>query len=37
MRIALHVFDKNKFRNLALMKLSYYHKAIGDDVSWLNP
>ena len=37
MRIALHDSDKNKFPNLALMKLSYYHKAIGDDVSWWNP
>ena len=37
MKIALHDSDKNKFPNLALMKLSSYHKAIGDDVSWWNP
>ena len=37
MKIALHDSDKNKFPNLALMKLSSYHKALGDDVSWWNP
>lgn len=34
MKIALHDADKTKFPNLALMKLSAYHKAKGDKVEW---
>lgn len=37
MRIALHDSDKTTFPNLALMKLSAWHKAQGDDVDWYNP
>ena len=34
MKIALHSSDKTKFPNLALMKLSAWHKAKGDIVEW---
>ena len=34
MRIGLIDVDGHNFPNLALMKLSSYHKAKGDDVSW---
>lgn len=34
MRIALHSSDKTHFPNLALMKLSAWHKAKGDIVKW---
>lgn len=37
MRIALHDSDNTGFPNLALMKLSAWHKARGDDVSWWVP
>lgn len=37
MRIGLHDSDKTDFPNLALMKLSAYHKAQGDEVEWWNP
>ena len=43
MEIALHDGDsehrhtKNKFPNLALMKISAYHKAKGDRVEWWFP
>ncbi|MCK5445769.1 MAG: hypothetical protein KAI73_09110 [Rhodospirillaceae bacterium] len=37
MRIALHDSDKTKFPNLALMKLSAFHKSRGDVVEWFNP
>ena len=37
MRIGLHDADKNKFPNLALMKISAWHKRRGDDVVWWNP
>ena len=33
MKIALHNADKTKFPNLALMKLSAWHKGVGNDVS----
>ena len=36
MKIGIHTPDK-KFPNLALMKLSAYHKAKGDSVSWYEP
>lgn len=40
MRVAIHDADAdhfgtlNKFPNYALMKLSAYHKSLGDEVSW---
>ena len=37
MLIGLHDSDDTKFPNLALMKLSAYHKAQGDQVEWWNP
>lgn len=37
MNIGLHDSDKTNFPNLALMKLSAYHKSIGDNVEWWNP
>lgn len=37
MRIALHDSDNTEFPNLALMKLSAWHKAQGDSVEWWNP
>ena len=37
MFIALHDADKTSFPNLALMKLSAWHKNAGDDVNWFDP
>lgn len=37
MRIGLHDSDGTGFPNLALMKLSAWHKARGDTVEWWNP
>lgn len=37
MLIELHDSDKTKFPNLALMKLSAFHKSRGDIVEWFNP
>ena len=42
MRIGLHdaekeYFKRKTFPNLALMKISSWHKAIGDTVEWWNP
>lgn len=37
MRIALHDSDSTGFPNLALMKLSAWHKRQGDSVEWWNP
>ena len=37
MIVGLHDADKNKFPNLALMKLSAWYKQRGDDVVWWNP
>lgn len=36
-RILLHDADQTSFPNLALMKLSAWHKANGDDVDWFAP
>lgn len=36
MRIGLIDVDGHNFPNLALMKLSAWHKSIGDDVEWYN-
>jgi len=36
-KIALHDADQTRFPNLALMKLSAYHKARGHEVEWWNP
>lgn len=37
MRVGLVDVDGHHFPNLALMKLSAYHKKIGDSVEWANP
>lgn len=37
MNIGLHDSDNTGFPNLALMKLSAWHKAQGDEVEWWNP
>ena len=37
MKIGLLDVDSHNFPNLALMKISAYHKAKGDDVEWLFP
>lgn len=37
MIIGLHDGDETKFPNLALMKISAWHKAQGDTVEWWNP
>jgi len=37
MLIGLHDSDKTGFPNLALMKISAWHKAHGDKVEWWNP
>lgn len=37
MKIGLHDSDKTSFPNLALMKLSAWHKAQGDDVKIYDP
>ena len=35
-KIGLIDVDSHKYPNLALMKISAYHKAKGDDVEWWN-
>lgn len=37
MKIGLIDVDYHNYPNLALMKLSAYHKGKGDDVEWVNP
>lgn len=37
MKIGLIDVDGHNFPNLALMKLSSYHKKNGDQVEWYNP
>lgn len=37
LRIGLHDSDKTMFPNLALMKISAWHKQNGDTVEWWNP
>lgn len=37
MKIGLIDCDKTKFPNIALMKISAYHKSIGDFVEWYQP
>jgi len=37
MKIGLHDSDNTGFPNLALMKLSAWHKARGDEVEWFSP
>lgn len=38
MRVGLIDVDgSNRFPNIALMKISAWHKAQGDDVSWYEP
>ena len=36
-RIGLIDVDSHNFPNLPLMKLSAYHKSLGDTVEWCNP
>ena len=36
MNIALHDSEGMKFPNLALMKISAWHRARGDRVEWFN-
>lgn len=36
-RIGLIDVDRTGFPNLALMKISAYHKALGDEVVWVDP
>ena len=35
--IGLVDVDGHNFPNLALMRISAYHKSIGDDVEWYQP
>lgn len=37
MRVAIHSVDGMKFPNLALMRISAWHKAQGDSVEWFIP
>ena len=37
MRVGLIDVDSHNFPNLPLMKLSAYHKSLGDTVEWCNP
>ncbi|MCP4649570.1 MAG: radical SAM protein [PVC group bacterium] len=37
MKIALHDVDKTKYPNLALMKISAWHKKEGDKITWYDP
>ena len=37
MNIGLYDVDSHNFPNLAMMKISAYHKSIGDDVEWWTP
>jgi hypothetical protein len=37
MKIGLIDIDHSRFPNIALMKISAYHKAQGDDVEWYTP
>jgi len=37
MKVALHDSEKHDYPNLALMKLSAWHKAQGDSVEWFSP
>ncbi len=37
MRVAVHTPDKTRYANLALMKLSAWHKSLGDTVEWFSP
>ncbi|MCT4625844.1 hypothetical protein [Halodesulfovibrio sp.] len=37
MNIAVHTPDRTNFPNLALMKISAWHKAQGNNVEWFNP
>lgn len=37
MKIGLYDVDSHNFPNLALMKISAYHKALGDNVEFVIP
>lgn len=37
MKVGIHDHEKNGYPNLALMKISAWHKSVGDTVSWFDP
>ena len=37
MRVAIHSVDWHNYPNLALMRISAWHKAQGDSVEWFSP
>ena len=37
MKVAIHSVDGMNYPNLALMRISAYHKSIGDEVEWFMP
>ncbi|MBP5510864.1 MAG: radical SAM protein [Kiritimatiellae bacterium] len=37
MRVAIHSVDGRNYPNLALMRISAWHKARGDEVEWFSP
>lgn len=37
MRVAIHSVDGHKYPNLALMRISAWHKSQGDSVEWFSP
>lgn len=37
MRIGLVDVDGHNFPNFALMRISAYHKSLGDQVEWVDP
>ena len=37
MKVAIHAVDSHNYPNLALMRISTYHKNKGDTIEWFNP